>query len=407
MLHREKSYSFTATPLYDVIIVGAGPYGLSTAAHLRTRGLRVALFGKPLGFWQKNMPEGMLLRSYWWASNLSDPQKKYTMARYFAAQGQAPEYPLPIQSFIDYGLWFQRNAVPDVDETYISTLDSTDALFTATLEDGRRVQSYALVMATGLNYYAYRPAEYAHLAPEFVSHSSEHSTLDGFTGKKVVVVGGGQSALESAALLHEKGATVELVSRSPIRWLTETPVEQRTLLQKLRSPNAGIAPGWFNWCLEHFPSAFQHLSRSRKEQILRGRGRYGPAGSGWLKPRLTGNVVLHEGDAVNHVREAGTGVVLHLTNGTEIQGDHVLLATGYHVDIGKLPMFHPTLVSHIRTFHNAPLLNDRFECSVPGLYFVGIAALASCGPLYRFVVGTDATARRVADDIAHQMYHYK
>src|ERR1700733_5843581 len=102
---------------YDVVVLGAGPYGLSVSAHLLGHGLNVATFGKPLHFWRNYMPDGMLLRSYWWATTLSDPQHKYTFTQYFEEKGIQPDEPLPRETFIDYGLWFQQHAVPNVDET--------------------------------------------------------------------------------------------------------------------------------------------------------------------------------------------------------------------------------------------------------------------------------------------------
>jgi cation diffusion facilitator CzcD-associated flavoprotein CzcO len=217
------------------------------------------------------------------------------------------------------------------------------------------------------------------------------------------VVGGGQSALESAALLHESGAKVDVISRRPIHWLTDEEVENRTLLQRIRSPKAGIAPGWFNWILENAPYAFQQLPRTTKDHLLHGRASYGPAGSGWLRSRVIGHVKLHERQTVREVKEADNGVRLILANGDVLRADALLLATGYRVNVWKLPMLHASVVSRIQTYQDAPVLNSRFESSVAGLYFVGISALSSFGPLYRFVVGTQAAARRVAGAVARQV----
>src|SRR5690349_15469958 len=83
VVDRQKLHSSGAAACYDAVVVGAGPYGLSVAAHLLGRGLKIAVFGKPLQLWRDNMPKGMLLRSYWWATNLSAPLKKYRLAHYF------------------------------------------------------------------------------------------------------------------------------------------------------------------------------------------------------------------------------------------------------------------------------------------------------------------------------------
>lgn len=396
------------TASYDVVVVGAGPYGLSVAAHLIGRGLNIAVFGKPLQLWRDHMPEGMLLRSYWWTTNLSDPLKKYRLARYFQEHQMAVPDPVPLEVFVDYGLWFQRRAVPDVDETFVATIQRVGGEFELLLEDGRVIRSQTVVMAPGLQYYAYCPEQYSHLPSDCISHTSAHSSFKQFAGKHVVVIGGGQSALETAASLYESDAQVDLISRSPLGWLEEhSALDNRPLLERIRRPMAGIAPGWFNWGLEHAPYTFQMLPRSIRDRLLLGRGRYGPAGAAWLQPRVLGKVVLHEGVAVQDVKGTKKSVALELLSGQTLKADHIVLATGYRVDVKRLPMLGDRLIARIRTYHDAPVLNNRFESSVPGLYFLGISSLSSCGPLYRFVVGTDAAASRVGGAIARKVAHVK
>lgn len=394
-----------STASYDVVVVGAGPYGLVMAAHMLDRGLEVAVFGRPLQLWRERMPRGMLLRSYWWATSFSDPNRQYGLERYFRETGQQAIDPLLADTVIDYGLWFQKHMVPNVDETYVKVIIHREGQYEVTLADGRMVQAAVVVMAPGLQYYTYCPPEYNHLHAELVSHSSDHRTFDRFVGKSVVIVGGGQSALETAALAHESGAHVQVVSRSPLVWIQDGPIfpEHRSFIERLRNPKAGIAPGWFNWGLEHFPYTFQRLPRAAKDKILRGCGSYGPMGAAWLKQRVIGKVPLHERQRVQQVKEVDDGVMLTLSNNKTLKADHVILGTGYRVDVKNLPMLDPALLSAVQTHHNAPVLNNRFESSVPGLYFVGFSSVSSCGPLYRFVVGTEAAARRVAGSVVRQV----
>jgi FAD-dependent urate hydroxylase len=388
---------------YDVVVVGAGPYGLSTTVHLRDRGLKVATFGKPLQLWREHMPQGMLLRSYWWATNLSDPRKQYGLKQYFQTEEQCEDDPFPREAFIRYALWFQKNLVHDVDETYVQSVERTNGRFTLRLIDGRVVRSSAVVMAPGLIYYVHRPVEYDHLSSEIVSHTADHATYNRFQGQRVTVIGGGQSALETAALLNESGANVDLVTRSPLVWLGGDAMKNRTLVRRLRYPKAGIAPGWFNWGLENFPYAFQQLPRDVKDRLLRGRGRYGPAGAAWLKERIFGKVTIHELQSVQVAKEGDACATVHLSDRKTLQADHIMLATGYHVDVKKLSMVHADLLAQIETYQGAPVLNNGFESSVSGLYFVGISSVSSCGPLNRFVVGTAAAAHRVAGMAVRQV----
>lgn len=404
-LETQISPQHPPTATYDAIVVGAGPYGLSITAHLQGQGLNVATFGKPFQLWREQMPEGMLLRSYWWATNLSDPHKKYGLDQYFQETGKPPIDPLPAETLIEYGQWFQQRAVPNIDETYVRSIERKEQQFTLTLVDGRVLQSSVVILAPGLSYYTYRPADYYHLPSDVVSHTSAHYSFKPFAGKRVVIIGGGQSALETAALAHESGVDVQLVSRSPLVWIQGPAAfpEHRPLLERLRSPKAGIAPGWFNWQLEHFPYNFQHLPRSVKDRLLSGIASYGPMGAAWLKPRVIGQVDIHELQHVQQTKEVDDGVEVRLSNNKTLKADHIILATGYRANIRHLPMVHSSLLSKIRTYRNAPILNDRFESSVPGLYFVGFTSVLSCGPLFRFIVGTDATARRVASSVAWQV----
>ncbi|HVB61850.1 MAG TPA: NAD(P)-binding domain-containing protein [Ktedonobacteraceae bacterium] len=395
----EQLQSTLARVQYDAVVVGAGPYGLSTAAHLQGKGLNVAVFGKPLKLWRDHMPRGMFLRSHWWATNLSDPHKKYGFEQFFRISAYDRCYPVPIETFIDYALWFQKQAVPTIDTTYVSSIEEIGGQFSLLLEDGRTVLASAVIMALGLYYYANRPREYDHMPAELVTHSLAHNDFSRFAGKQVVVIGRGQSAVEYAALLHEVGASVHLVARHPIFWLAPDNDDPRSFLDQLRAPTAGIAPGWKNWGLEYMPYLFQRLPQARKDRSV---ANYTASASDWLRDRILGKVTLHEKQIVEKIRETDHGAVLALSDNTTLQADHVLLATGYRVDINRLPMLSPTLLSKIQTHQNVPLLNPWFESSIPGLYFTGITSIRSFGPLYRFVVGAKAVAPRIASAVARR-----
>ena len=384
-------------PAYDAVVVGAGPYGLSTAAHLLGRGLRVAVFGRTLEMWRDHMPKGMLLRSHWWAANLSDPRNEHGFEDFFEASKNRKCYPLPIETFIDYGLWFQQRAVPDVDETYVASIQRHDDRFLIALEDGREVESQAVVMAIGLYHYANRPAQYRGLLPELVSHSRDHGDFSRFEGRDVIVIGGGQSAVEFAALLHEAGATVQVVSRRPINWLGPDRWHRRSMLERLRAPDATIAPGWDNWMWDRMPYLFYRFPQARKDSY---NAIYPPGATDWLRSRVIGKVTLREGQTVANLTVADGKIAATLSDGVQLSADHILLATGYTVDLNKLTMIHPSLRAEIARDRAIPVLSHWFESSVPGLYFVGLTSLRAFGPLYRFVAGCGAAARRVASAVA-------
>ncbi len=396
----ETSRQSTSVSEYDAVVVGAGPYGLSTAAHLGGRGLTVAVFGKTLELWRNHMPKGMFLRSHGWATNLSDPGKLYGFERFLKESTYEKCYPVPIETFIEYALWFKKRAVPNVDETYVSSIERQRDRFLLTLEDGRKVQSAAVVMATGLYCYAYRPEQYHYLSADLISHSCDHNDVSRFKGKQIVVIGGGQSAIEYAALLHEAGATAHVVSRRPVFWLAPDRMNERTILERILAPNASIAPGWQNWTLEYMPYLFYRVRQHRKDRWIR--SHYQAAASDWLRERVIGKVILHEGHAVVKVEAVNGKADVIISDGEKVRADHVILATGYKVDINKLTMIRPSLLAEIKTDITVPILNGWFESSVPGLYFVGSTSLRAFGPLYRFVAGCTAAAQRVASAVAQK-----
>src|SRR5438128_5941412 len=207
-----------------------------------------------------------------------------------------------------------------------------------TLQDGRLVESAAVVMAIGLYYYANRPAEFRGLPAGLVSHTCDHNDFGCFQGKRVMVIGGGQSALEYSALLHEAGATVHVVSRRPIEWLAPDHTDERGLLERIRAPRSGIAPGWINWTLEHLPYLFYRFPQPRKDRALR--AYLTAAGSAWLKERVLGKARLHQGHQVVRAQVVDGKVEATISDGDEVIVDHVLLATGYKIDVQKLKMIH-------------------------------------------------------------------
>ncbi len=395
----KKSQQFAPVTQYDVVVVGAGPYGLTTAAHLLGKGLNVAVFGKPMELWRNHMPQDMNLRSHWWATNLSDPQKKYSFDRFLKEKKYEKIYPMPAKYFIEYGLWFQKNAVPHVDETYVSSIERDGRQFAVTLEDGRKVQAPAVVMAVGVYYYANRPAEYDGLPAEYISHSFEGAEFSRFSGKSLLIVGGGQSAIENAALANEAGASVHVVSRRPINWLSpDTAKDERPLIERIKAPKTSLAHGWDGWVLENMPFLFYRFPQEKKDRYLL--HSYCPAAAAWLRDRVIDKVHLHEGQEVVNVEVKDNGVDVTLSGGEILHVDHIALSTGYKVALRKLPMLHSSLVTQIQSDNDIPVLSHWYESSVPGLYFTGLSSMRAFGPLYRFVVGASSSSQRVANAVA-------
>ena len=190
-----------------------------TIERRQIKGLELRVFGEPMDFWKSHMPEGMFLRSPWEASHISDPQAALTMDAFSRSLGEHIPTPIALERFVEYGLWFQRQAVPEVDRRKITRIERDSQGFRLTLNDGEQFRSRRVVIAGGIGSFARRPQPFEELPVELVTHVSDQRDVRRFVGKSVAIIGAGQSALESAALIHEAGGDVEVIVRAPgVHW---------------------------------------------------------------------------------------------------------------------------------------------------------------------------------------------
>jgi cation diffusion facilitator CzcD-associated flavoprotein CzcO len=383
----------------DVTILGAGPYGLAAAAHLNEiRGLELRIFGEPMEFWKSHMPEGMLLRSPWEASHISDPQTALTMEAYGTDIGADIPRPIPLDRFVEYGLWFQRQAVPEIDRRRIARIEKESNGFHLTLSDGDRIHSRRVVVAAGIGPFARRPKLFEELPSELVTHASDRSDVRRFARKRVVVIGAGQSALESAALIHEAGGAVEVIVRAPdVHWLG-----WRARLQKLGpiakllySPYDIGPPGVSR--IVAVPDAVKYFPRSVQDAFRRRALR--PAGARWLVNRLK-DIPISKGRFVESAVPIGGKLRIRLDDGSSRDADHVLLGTGFAVDVTRYSFLPSELSRELAQVNGFPKLTKNFESSISGLHFLGAPSSWNFGPLMFFVCGTDFAARRLTRHIA-------
>jgi predicted ATP-grasp superfamily ATP-dependent carboligase len=386
------------------VIIGAGPCGLAAAAHLRAYGVAVRVYGEPLEFWSLRMPEGMLLRSRRRSSNIADPRRGLTIADYERAEGRALRSPsLTREQFIDYGQWFARQVVPDIDTRRVSSVACAGSGFRVRLADGEELAASRVIVAAGLVPFMYRPEPFASLPAQLVSHAYDHHDLGRFAGRRVAVIGAGQSALECAALLHERGAVVEVLARAAsVRWLPDdtrpvVPAAGWAWRPDVPLPPTDVGGRLTGWAAAT-PDAFRRLpARVQPDFAFRC---IRPAGSGWLRDRLS-DVPISCGAVVAEAREHDGEVTLRLRDGSSRTVDHVLVGTGYRVDVRRYPFLAPELAASIAVADGGyPVLGPGLESSMPGLHFMGAAAAHSFGPIMRFVVGTWYSAPAVARKVA-------
>ncbi len=380
-----------------VAVVGAGPYGLSSAAYLGSAGIETRVFGEPMAFWQNQMPAGMCLRSNWGASHIADPRQELTLDAYCRQKGNHISKPIPLDRFVDYGQWYQSQAVRNLEKRNVLKIDLDARGFKVTLADGEEFIAKRVVVATGINKFAHRPTEFAEIPPELASHTSEHNDLRKFKGRRMVVIGAGQSALESAALLKEAGIEVEVIARDQaLNWVGLHPrLHHLGVVSRMLYSTRDVGPAGISR-LVAMPHLFRKFPRGFQDRTAYRAIR--PAGAGWLKPRLQG-VPITLGRTVASVTPVRSQLLLKLDDGTERLIDHALLATGFRVDVSKYPFLSPSLVKQLQVANGYPVLKRGLECSVPGLHFAGKPAAWSFGPLLGFVSGTEFAANELVYSI--------
>jgi cation diffusion facilitator CzcD-associated flavoprotein CzcO len=399
------------TDTNPVVVVGAGPHGLATAAHLRAAGVPVQVFGDPLSFWRDCMPVRMMLRSPIPASHISDPERRLRLHDWAAEANREVQVPLPVQDFLQYGLWFQERVAPDVDRRMVSDVRPSNGGFRVRLEDGESAEISRVVVTAGMAGFAHIPPELARLLPRFASHTSTERDLSRFAGRRVAVLGGGQSALESAALLREAGARVEVLLRAPIiHWIGHPqssglpPLPRRNPSWRVRRglhwrpAPTGVGGPLSSW-LAAAPAVVRRLPRSLRWR-LHYRGVL-PMGAHWLPERLR-DVPLRTETTIIRAEEDGAALELLLSDGSRRLVDHLLLGTGYRFDVARYPFLGRELLSKLRRLDGYPVLGPGLESSVRGLHFAGVAAAGSFGPVMRFVVGTAYGAPALAHHLARR-----
>ena len=385
-------------PDFEVVVVGAGPHGLSAAVHLRRLGIQAHVLGSPMGFW-KAMPEGMMLRSNMSATSMVETVGPLSLSAYAAHSGETVEQPVPLEDFVAYGMWVKDAAVPDVDERLVRRLERIPAGFALELEDGARVTARRVVIACGIAPFERMPTGFEHLSADRVSHTARHPDLSIFRGHRVAVVGGGQSAFECAALMRERGAAeVEVLARSrKVVWLRGHGVKKRLgRLGPIVYAPTDVGPLWYSRLVER-PGLFGLLPRAAQDRIARRSIR--PACSHFVRERLD-PVRLSTGVELRTATPAGEGVRLSLSDGSTREVDHLMFGTGYKVDVTRYPFLDESVLVGLRRVDGFPILGYGLESSVPGLYIVGAPAAWSFGPIMRFVSGSWYSGRAVSRAIA-------
>ena len=388
----------------NTLIVGAGPYGLSIAAHLRQADVPFRIFGRAMDSWISHMPKGMMLKSDGFASNISDPNEDYTLGRFCAEKGipyKDKGNPVRLETFSAYGLAFRDRKVPELEDKTVVSIHPQGDGFVVRLDTDEMIHARRVVLAVGVTHFEYVPECLASLPSEFVSHSAHHSDVNRYRGRDVVVIGGGSSALDVAGLMQEAGVSVQLVARKPLKFHSKSD-RPRPWWDTLRRPPSGLGPGWKSYFFANYPHVFHYLPEWLRLEAVR--RVLGPSGGAFIKDKVVGKVATLVGYTPSAAVIKDGKVHLLLTDEQggkrEVVADHVVAGTGYRVNLERLKFLNSDTRSKIKTVTGSPVLSPTFESTLPGLYFVGLAAANSFGPVMRFAFGATFTAHTVAKAVA-------
>ena len=377
----------------ELLIIGAGPFGLAVAAHAKLSGIAVTVVGEPMAFWKHNMPAGMLLRSgpEWHL----DAAGVHTLESFLEERhiSKADVQPVPVEIFREYADWFRESKKITVQRVRVNRLRRVDGRFEAECHGSEKIQATCVVATPGLAPFVNVPAEIsASLPPERVAHTATLVDFRALTGKRCLIVGGRQSAFEWAALIAEAGAeSVDLVFRhdTPRFVTSDWSFSDAMIESTLR------VPGWFH-----------RLNSSEREEV---QNRFWTAGrlqiEPWLWSRVNKrNIHLWPNSRVTEWRFAnGEGVEARLNQGNLLTVDKVILATGYRVDLSKVEYLAEEIGSgRLKVDSGFPVLNDDAQTTLPGLYITGQAATRDLGPCFGFVRACVASARIIVKDLQRE-----
>jgi FAD-dependent urate hydroxylase len=372
----------------QLLVVGAGPYGLSTAAFALEHDINTVVLGRPMDFWKVNMPAGMFLRSGldWHL----DAAGIHTLVAYLEERGIAvgDVDPIPVGVFLDYAEWFRTAKGIAVREELTVDLDKRDGRFTATLESGEQIVADAVVCAPGIRHYTTVPDWASDVPSGRAAHTCDLVRFDDVAGQRVLIVGGRQSAYEWAALVREHGAArIDIVHRhgvprfEQVSWSFVDEHVQRTV----------SVPGYW-----------RNLARRQQKEITQ---RFWEVGrltlEHWLTPRLDWEGI-HRRPNVEVVRcgvaASGEDVAVALSDSQQLNVDLVIFACGYRADLSRVPYL-ATVLDRVEIRDGFPTLDEAFGSTLEGLYITGFSATRDFGPFFGFVKGSPASATLIVGDL--------
>lgn len=375
----------------QLLVIGAGPYSIATAAYAKHLGVQTTVVGKTLDFWKTNMPRGMFLRSGpdWHL----DARDVNTFEAFLKVRGltHAQVKPVPLDIFLDYASWFMGQYEVEPHPAHVTHLAAAPDGYVASLDDGTQIRAAQVVLGTGISSFKHAPPELLEKLPvgSYV-HTCDTVDFEFYRSKRVLIVGGRQSAFEWAAMINEKGAAEVHVSHrhaTPLfqepDWSWVQPMVRRTLTDHA---------WWRNMTAED-------QEKIRLEFFWVGRRTL----EAWLDARVhQPTIQIHEKTnivAVNSKDDKTYDVLLD--DDAQFNVHRIILATGYRPDIRRLSFLdRATIMDALAINDGFPALDTEFQTNLPNLYVNGIASTRDFGPFFGFTVGCPVAAKIIGEAVA-------
>ncbi len=373
------------------LIIGAGPYSIAAAAYAKHLGVETTIVGKLLDFWKTNMPRGMFLRSGpdWHL----DARDVNTFEAYVKLRGLTREQtkPVPLDTFLDYVSWFMGQYDLRTHNAHVTHLEKSNGAYTATLDNGEQIHAEKVLLGLGFTFFKQYPHELVEKLPHgSYAHTCDTVDFEFYRGKRVLIVGGRQSAFEWAAMICEKGAA-------------EIHLTHRHATPKFVEPDwSWVQPMVRRTIQDH--SWWRKLTHDEQEKI---RYDFWSVGrltlEAWLDARVhQPNIHIHEKTNIVSVRTHSdkTFDVL-LDDDSQFNIHHIILATGYKPNMQNIAFLdRETILDHLATNDDFPALDPEFQTSLPNLYVNGLAATHDFGPFFGFTVACPVAAKIIGEAVA-------
>ena len=365
----------------QTLIVGAGPYGVAIALELERRGVPFRIFGEPFALWLHHTFDRMLLRSAPQASDIPSHDRRYNFVEYLERQGHvsAPEDRLNVEVFRGFLREVVGRLPFDIERQRIERLERLDdgSGYLAHDSSGQAIPCRSVIVATGCGDHRHLPPSLADLPSDRVLHSWQAQEIEDLEDRRVLVVGGGQSAAEAVGTLVVKNRVTWAMRHEPFFFR-----EPLRLPTPLFNGVLRLSP-----VLDHLPPViYRSFARACFRTTITPDLRQ-------FYDREDTDILFADAEEL-HLEAAGDGLKAGI-DGTVY--DAVVSATGYKYRVAGVPFLSTELRRALGGDQAVPHLDRAFQTPVQGLFFAGGIAEGTFGPAQRFLFGSRHAARRIGE----------